>query len=241
MIKTKPLSYIDKNNFVRLSRARGVEDPLGFLADQFDNPDNRMGHYTETAIEIFEQMDGKIDVFVMGAGTGATINGISNYLKERIGNQVTVVLADPQGSSLYNWVKHNLLFTQEEREGHKKRHIHRTIIEGIGLNWLSKNMQGSRIDDSEKIEDSEAFNMGKYLLRHEGILIGSTTAINLSAVVKHVKRTGIKGKRIITISCDDGFRHISKFYNKDKWQQLNFELKEADVSDEMNLSFISIN
>ena len=91
------------------------EDPNGYFADQFRNKYNTLGHLTETAKEIDVQMKGKLDVFVMGAGTGATINGVSHYFKNKK-MEVTIVLADPTGSSLYNWARFGTFFTHEEKE-----------------------------------------------------------------------------------------------------------------------------
>ena len=113
------------------------------------------------------------------------------------------------------------------------------MIEGIGLNWICDNTKDAMIDDAEKVADHEALNIAKYIIRHEGLLIGSTTAINLAAAVKHCLRNKLKGKRVVTISCDDGFRHISKFYNREKWEANHYEFKVADVTNMLDLSFIS--
>lgn len=238
--KVKNVSFNDANNFVRRAQHEGEQDIDGFYCDQFNNPDNRDGHYNDTGREIVEQMEGRLDVFVMGAGTGATINGVSHYLKDHLKVGPTVVLSDPTGSSLHNWAKFGTLFTEEEKEGYKKRVIFRTMVEGIGLNYLCKNTEGALIDSSEKVSDHEALNVARYMVRHEGMLIGSTTAVNLAAVIKHVKRTGIKEKRVLTIACDDGFRHISKFYSKEKWEEYGVAYEEVDVSNEMDLSFVAV-
>ena len=238
LTKVEPVGFQDEKNFVRQAKEFGLRDPNGIFTDQFNNPYNKKGHFEETAREIEEQMEGKIDLFVMGAGTGASINGISQYLKSK--HKLAVVLADPTGSSLFNWVRSGTLFTPEEKEGHKKRKIHRTVVEGIGLNWLCSNTEDAVIDDAEHVTDHEAFAMAKYMLKHEGLLIGSTTAVNLVTVVKHLKRNGSSKKRCVTISCDDGFRHINRFYSPGQWQKEGFTFIDCDVSDVMNLTWVSL-
>jgi len=238
--KVRPVSYIDGGHFVKRAQASALADESGYYSDQFNNPDNTEGHLLETGKEILDQMKGDMDYFVMGAGTGASINGISNYLAKASKKKVNVVLADPAGSSLYNWAMCGTLFTHEDRDGHKKRHIRRTMVEGIGLNWLCKNLEGAKIDHAEKIADVEALNIARYMIRHEGLLVGSTTAVNLAAVVKTCKRFNLKGKRIVTVCCDDGFRHITKFYNREKWKDFGFEYVEYNIEDPRNLDFISV-
>lgn len=235
------MGFNDENHFVRQAQRDGQRDPNGFFADQFNNPHNKQGHFTDTAVEIYEQMKGKLDIFVMGAGTGATINGISHFLKEKKNMKVTVVLSDPTGSSLYNWARFGTFFTSEDQEGHKKRKIHRTVVEGIGLNWLCKNTEGSLIDDSEKVTDKEAYYMARYILTHEGLLIGSTTAVNLVASIKHCMRNNLSKKRVVTISCDDGFRHIGRFYDLNQWEKEGFaKPPHREFGDHKDLSWIEL-
>ena len=96
------------------------------------------------------------------------------------------------------------------------------------------------IDDAERVTDLEALSLGFYMIRHEGLLIGSTTAVNLCALIKNVRKSGMQGsgKKALTLACDDGFRHISKFYNKEKWEGVNFKELQEKVSNMMDLSFI---
>lgn len=233
------LSYIDHNNFVRKAASSAKTDCSGFFADQFSNPAPREGHYKETGQEILEQLNGKVDVFVMGAGTGATISGISKLLKEKTGQRAKCILADPIGSSLYSWAKFRTLYAPHDREGHRPRTDFRTMVEGIGLNWLSPNLETALVDDGEKVTDEEALNMARYILEHEGLLVGSTTALHVAAAVKHVMRSGCKEKQIVTLACDDGFRHLSKFYSPSKWEKFGFRRHIVDVSNPKDLSFIS--
>lgn len=234
------LSYIDQDNFVRKAATAAKADPKGFFADQFANAAPRDGHFRETGMEILEQLENRVDVFVMGAGTGATISGISHCLKQKTNSNVLCILADPIGSSLYSWAKFKTLYAPHDREGHRPRTDFRTMVEGIGLNWLSPNLEKALIDDAEKVTDEEALNMARYILEHEGLLIGSTTALHIVASIKHILRSGCKGKRIVTLSCDDGFRHLSKFYNPQKWVQFGFRRNLVNVTNQEDLSFISL-
>lgn len=160
-------------------------------------------------------MEGKIDAFVMGAGTGGTIAGVAHYLKPRIPN-IKIILADPQGSGLLNKVKYQTLYSSKDAEGTRKRHQIDTIVEGIGLARLTANFSKGLdvIDDAIRVTDQECVDMARFLLDREGLFIGSSTACHCVAAVKIAKQLG-PGHRIATILCDSGARHLSKLFNKD--------------------------
>ncbi len=142
------------------------------LLDQFENPSNFWAHYNNTGPEIWRQTGGMLDAFVAGAGTGGTLSGVAAFLKRACSlehaeeKDVRVVLADPQGSGLYNRVKYGVLFNQTEKEGTRRRHQVDTVVEGIGINRLTKNLElGLRcIDDAERVTDDEAARMGRHLV-----------------------------------------------------------------------------
>ncbi|CDR38828.1 CYFA0S02e06502g1_1 [Cyberlindnera fabianii] len=218
--KVKPASIVDPDQYVNSAKTatkRLTEDPnteqRGVFADQFENDANWRIHYNSTGPEIYKQLKGKVDYFVTGCGTGGTIAGVCRYLKEKIPDVITV-LADPQGSGFYNRIKYGVMYTNEEKEGTRRRHQVDTLVEGIGLNRITHNFHTgeSYIDDSIKVTDEQAIKMAKYLSVHDGLFIGSSTAINAVAVLKLCKSTGIKGKNIVIISCDSGTRHLSKFW-----------------------------
>jgi cysteine synthase len=152
-------------------------------ANQFESPANYLAHYTTTGPEIYTQMDGRIDAFVAGAGTGGTISGVGLYLKEKAEHHAPkVVLADPQGSGLYNRVKHNVFFAPTEREGTRRRSQVDTIIEGIGLtrathNW-SVGDEAGVVDDAVRVTDEEARRMARWLCWREGWFVGGSSAVN---------------------------------------------------------------
>lgn len=192
-----------------------VRGPRGFFADQFENRSNFDAHYEGTGPEIWQQTNGNVDAFVCGAGTGGTIAGIGKYLKE-MNPEVRVVLADPEGSGLYNKIKFGVMFDKKESEGTKRRHQVDTVVEGIGINRLTKNFELGIpvIDDAYRITDAEAISMSRYLVQNDGLFLGSSSACNLVACVRLAKTLGRgSGSTITTILCDSGTRHYSKFWN----------------------------
>ncbi|KAI0935385.1 hypothetical protein AcV7_003835 [Taiwanofungus camphoratus] len=191
--------------------------PRGFFADQFENRSNYEAHFDGTGPEIWRQTNGKIDAFISGAGTGGTIAGIGQFLKS-MREDILVVLSDPEGSGLYNKVKYGVLFDRKEAEGTKRRHQVDTVVEGIGINRLTKNIELALpiIDDAFRVTDAEAVAMSRYLVLNDGLFLGSSSACNLVACVKLARHMGWKeGQTIVTILCDSGSRHYSKFWNDD--------------------------
>lgn len=151
----------------------------GFFSDQFENEANWKAHYRGTGSEIFTQCKGKLDAFVAGAGTGGTISGVALYLKPRV-PQISIVLADPQGSGLYNRVRYGVMFDIKEREGTRRRKQVDTIVEGIGVNRVIRNFEAGRelIDDAIRVTDSQALAMARWLVEKDGIFVGSSSAVN---------------------------------------------------------------
>ncbi|PGH33429.1 cysteine synthase A [[Emmonsia] crescens] len=195
------------------SRAAGKQG-RGFFADQFENPANWQAHFRTTGPEIFAQCEGKLDAFVAGAGTGGTISGVALFLKPRLPN-ISVVLADPQGSGLFNRVRYGVMFDVKEREGTRRRRQVDTIVEGIGINRVTVNFEAGRelVDDAVRVTDAQAIAMARWLVEKDGIFVGSSSAVNCFAAVKTALKLG-PGHRIVTILCDSGTRHLSKFWEK---------------------------
>ncbi|ODQ66098.1 PALP-domain-containing protein [Nadsonia fulvescens var. elongata DSM 6958] len=219
--KVRPASIVDKNQYV--NRARYQAERLtndesttrrGIFADQFENEANWNAHFKHTGPEIYAQTKGDMDIFVTGAGTGGTISGVSQYLKSQ-NPHIHTVLADPPGSGFYNKVKHGVMFDSVEREGTRRRHQVDTIIEGIGLNRITKNFKSGElyIDDAIRVEDNESLKMARWLVENDGLFIGSSSAVNCVAAIKLAKQNG-PGIKIVTILCDSGVRHLSKFWKE---------------------------
>lgn len=184
--RVRPAPIVDQDQFVNKARARAKEhtdDPdrpgRGIFADQFENEANWRAHFEGTGPEIYKQTGGVLDAFVAGAGTGGTISGVALFLKPRLPN-LKVVLADPQGSGLYNRVKFGVMFDPKEREGTRRRHQVDTIVEGIGINRVTNNFEAGRelIGDAIRVTDDQAMAMARWLVEKDGIFAGSSTAVN---------------------------------------------------------------
>ena len=165
--------------------------PNSYIPQQFVNPYNTESHYETTGPEIYEQMEGRIDAFVTGAGTGGTFTGVAKYLRERIPN-VYCVIVEPQGSIL--------------KGGEAGPHE----VEGIGASsFIPPVLDMSLADDIIQIEDAPAFAMVKRLAAEEGILGAGSAGANVAAALQVAQKLG-SGKRLVTIIPDAAERYISK-------------------------------
>ncbi|KAF2682498.1 PALP-domain-containing protein [Lentithecium fluviatile CBS 122367] len=230
--RVRPAPIVDQNQFVNLARERAKEhtenpDKLGrgLFADQFETEANWRAHFTGTGPEIYEQTGGFVDAFVSGAGTGGTISGVALFLKSKLPD-LKVVLADPPGSGLFNKVKYGVMFDPKEREGTRRRHQVDTIVEGIGINRVTHNFEVGRelVDDAIRVADDQAIGMARWLVENDGIFVGSSSAVNCVAATKLARQLG-PGHRIVTLLCDSGARHLSKF-----WANKSVGGAENDVS-----------
>jgi cysteine synthase A len=197
--------YKDPRNYVRYSEQLANElaetEPKGAIwANQFDNVANRRAHYETTGPEIWAQTDGKVDVFTCAVGTGGTLAGVAMALKER-SKDIRVVLADPMGSALYSYYTHGELKAEGD-----------SITEGIGQGRITKNLDGAPIDSALRVTDQEALPVVFDLLKHEGLVVGGSTGVNVAAAIKIAKEMG-PGHTIVTILCDYGTRYQSKLFN----------------------------
>ena len=186
------------------------------LLKRMQNLSNFDAHYDTTGPEIWRQTNGEIDAFVAGAGTGGTLAGTGSFLKQSKPN-LKIILADPQGSGLYHRVKNGVMYAQTEAEGKRRRYQTDTVVEGIGINRITANMEKGLdlIDDAIKVTDFEAVIMSRHLVEHDGLFLGSSSAVNLLAACRLAKSYSKLGgkKMIVTILCDSGTRHYSKFWN----------------------------
>jgi len=197
--------YKDPNNYVKYSKTLAQNlnnsDPKGaFWANQFDNIVNTNEHFNSTGPELWQQTNGKIDGFICSVGSGGTLAGTSQYLKQKNKN-IMIGLADPNGSALNNFYRNGVL----KAEGN-------SITEGIGQGRITKNLEKALIDFSFNISDNEAIPVIFNLMASEGLYLGGSSAINLAGSIKLAKKLG-KGKTIVTILCDSGQRYQSKIWN----------------------------
>ena len=167
------------------------EIPGSIVAGQFYNPANPAAHRVTTGPEIWEDTDGKVDVFVAGVGTGGTLTGTAEYLKLRNPN-VKIVAVEPAGSPLIS-------------EGRAGKHD----LQGIGANFIPDNLNRELIDEVITVTDEEAYAMGRELARKEGILCGISSGAALHAAIELTKRRENAGKTIVAVLPDTGERYLS--------------------------------
>ena len=193
--------YKDSMNYQKQAGRFADELDNAVWANQFDNVANRLAHYESTGPEIWRQTDAKIDAFTCAVGTGGTLAGVSRYLKEQR-RDVQIVLADPMGSALYNWV------TTGEATMSKGP----SITEGIGNSRVTDNLADTEIDDAVQVTDQEMVAMVYTEMAHEGWFFGSSTGINLCAAVQVAEKLG-PGHVIVTVLCDTGSKYQSRLFN----------------------------
>ena len=191
-----PAPIVSPQHYVNWARSLAdahTADPTrpghGYFADQFENSANWQAHYTGTGPEILRQCGGNVDAFVAGAGTGGTISGVGMFLKDKL-PAVRIVIADPQGSGLYNWMKYGVLFDTLEKEGTRRREQVDTIVEGIGMNRLTENFQAGRdaVNDAVRVRDEQALEMARWLVERDGLFVGSSSAVNCRTKVCDLKK-----------------------------------------------------
>ena len=184
--------------------ARIAEETGAFFVNQFSNPANPLAHETTTGPEIWEQMDHDLDAMVCGVGSGGTITGLSRFFAS-VSNKTEMVLADPEGSILADYVKTGVL----------KDEVGSWIVEGIGEDFLPDNCDLTNVKKAYIIPDEESLSTARDLLRVEGILAGSSSGTLISAALRYC-REQTEPKRVVSFVCDSGNKYLSKMFN-DYW------------------------
>lgn len=197
----------DPRSYYSVSERLVRETPNSILANQYHNPANPLAHYQTTGPEIWQQTQGKVDVFVAGMGTGGTISGAGRYLKEQNPN-VKIVGVDPVGSLLHDYFKTGQL---TEARTYK--------VEGIGEDFLPSVYDWPVFDDVVQVTDKESFLMTRRLVREEGLFVGGSCGSAVAGTLK-VARTLPPGQTIVTLLPDSGSRYLSKIFD-DTWMKEN--------------------
>jgi cysteine synthase len=180
----------DMGGAVAKARELVASLPDAYMPDQFRNPANPEAHRRTTAVEILEQMEGRIDALVAGVGTGGTITGVGGLLKERIPG-ARVIAIEPAASAVLSGGKSS---------------VHR--IQGIGAGFVPPVLDRSVIDEVRTITDEEAWETAQALARQEGLLVGISAGANVAIACDVARELG-PGKRVVTILCDTGERYFS--------------------------------
>ena len=178
------------------------EIPGAFYVNQFGNPANPTAHERSTGPEIWEQMRHDVDAIVCGVGSGGTLTGLGRFfsrVKPRRG--IEMILADPTGSVLYEYVKTGELVTAGS-----------WAVEGIGEDFIPDIADMSLVTEAYEIDDEESFATARELLRQEGILGGSSTGTLLAAALRYCRQQTTR-KRVVTFVADSGNKYLSKMYN----------------------------
>ena len=202
--------FTNDANYYHVARRMAESIPGAVWANQFENTANRDVHERTTGPEIIAQTGGRIDAFVAAAGTGGTIGGVGRALKAH-DSAIRVVLCDPYGSALYNYVKRGELVAEGDSNA-----------EGIGIKRLTANFAGTPVDDAVRVDDRTMIAMAHWLLREEGLFVGGSAALNVAGAARYAQSLPA-GSRVVTILCDGGDRYRSRIYD-DGW------LAENDVA-----------
>lgn len=217
--RVRPVSFTHPGHFVhearRVAEAAIAEHGPGaaFFADQFENLSNFRAHLETTGPEVWRQTRGRLHAFVAGAGTGGTLAGVATYLKHASGGRVACYLADPPGSGLFNQVTRGVMFDPAEAEGRRLRHPQDTITEGVGINRVTTNWGACpRLDGAFRVTDAEAVAMSRHLRAADGLWVGSSAAVNCVGALRCAQALG-RGHVIVTVLCDSGARHVSRFWS----------------------------
>lgn len=197
----------DPRSYYSVSRRLGEETPNSWYVNQYDNLSNRQAHYEQTAPEIWEQTEGKITHFVVGAGTGGTISGCGKFFKEK-NPEIKVFGVDTYGSILKHF---------HETGEIDMSLAHAYVTEGIGEDIIPENFDMSVIDHFEKVTDKNGAVYARKLAKEEGIFCGYSAGSAIAALVQ-MKEKFREGDVVVVLLHDHGSRYVGKIYN-DEWMQ----------------------
>jgi cysteine synthase len=205
LVEVPAVPYKNLNNYVklagRLAERIARENPNGAVwANQFDNVANRDAHVATTGPEIWEQTEGTVDGWVSAVGTGGTLAGVAQALRERNAN-VQVAIADVAGAALYSY------YTSGELKSEGS-----SITEGIGQGRITANLEGFKPDHAFRIDDQEALDIAFALIEEEGLSLGLSSGVNIAGAIRLAREMG-PGHTIVTMLCDGAARYQSRLFN----------------------------
>ena len=200
--KVPVVPYSNPNQYQKVAQRLAASLPNAVWSNQFDNTANRDTHAATTGPEIWAQTGGRIDAFVAATGTGGTLAGVARFLKSQ-SRAVRCVLADPPGSSLYEYF----------RCGTLKATGSGSITEGIGIGRITANLKDAPIDGAVLVPDADTVRCVYRLLYEEGLFLGSTSGINVAAALQVARELG-PGATVVTVLCDGGAKYQSRLFNR---------------------------
>jgi len=195
--------FTNPENYYHVARGIAERTPGAAWSDQFNNTANRDAHYATTGPEIWNAIGGELTAFVAACGTGGTLAGAARFLRERKPD-VRVVLCDPYGSSLFEYIHCGTLGFEGESNA-----------EGIGIKRITDNFAGTPVDDALRVDDRTMIEMAHWLVREEGLYLGGSASLNVAGAARYA-RTLPPGSTVVTILCDGGERYRSRIWN-DAW------------------------
>jgi cysteine synthase A len=206
--------FANPANYYHEARRVAESLPGAVWANQFENTVNRDTHARTTGPEIIAQTGGHLHAFVAAAGTGGTIAGTGRALHAH-DPAIRVVLCDPYGSALYNYVKTGELRAEGD-----------SVTEGIGIKRVVANFAGAEVDDAVRVDDRTMVEMAHWLVREEGLFVGGSAALNVAGAAR-VAAGLAAGSRVVTILCDGGERYRSRIYDA-AWLAENDLIPQAE-------------
>jgi cysteine synthase A len=201
-----PAPFSEPGNYNKIAARIAEETPGAYWANQFDNRANAEVHFQTTGPEIWEQTGGKIASFAAAIGTGGTLNGTARYLKSR-NSDIHVLCPDPYGAAMWSWFRH----------GHTDFDDGDSIAEGIGQGRVTENVKGTPVDSTVRVHDRILVEILYYLLREEGLFLGTSSGVNVAGAIRAALVT--KRGPSVTILCDGAQRYLSRLFNLDWLQQ----------------------
>jgi cystathionine beta-synthase len=218
----------DPRSYYSVSSRLEKEIPNSWKANQYDNLSNTAAHYEQTGPEIWDQTDGRVTHLVVGVGTGGTISGVGRYLKSR-NPRIKVWGIDTYGS-VFKKYKETGIFDKNE--------IYPYITEGIGEDFLPKNVDFSVIDDFEKVTDKDAALMTRRITREEGIFAGNSAGSAMAGLLQ-LKDRFIEDDVVVVIFHDHGSRYLGKMFNDDWMREKGFFDKSGLTARDLVASGVS--